>query len=99
MLANGKRNVGDILQNADIGNEEDLENIARVFDNTAQRVELWRNPFTETFSDSATTVVQTKIINCKKHRICGYSNHFKGELWGKIYVSLYFWACNCYFNF
>ena len=51
MLANGKRNVGDILQNADIGNEEDLENIARVFDNTAQRVELLRNPFTETFSD------------------------------------------------
>ena len=35
MLANVKRNVGDILQNADIWHEEDLENIARVFDGTA----------------------------------------------------------------
>ncbi|KAK2552221.1 hypothetical protein P5673_026746 [Acropora cervicornis] len=51
MLANVERNVGDILQNADIGNEEDLENIARVFDDTAKKVELLRTPLSETFSN------------------------------------------------
>lgn len=63
MLANVKRNIGEILQNADIGNEEDLENIARVFDDTAQRVELLRTPLSETFSDKSNYCGSDKIVS------------------------------------
>lgn len=62
MLANVKRNVGDILQNADIGNE-DLENIARVFDDTAQRVELLKTPLSETFSNRSNYCGSDKIVS------------------------------------
>lgn len=63
MLANVKRNVGDILQNADIGNEEDLENIARVFDETAHKGELLRTPLSETFSNRSNYCGLDKIIS------------------------------------
>lgn len=63
MLANVKRNVGDILQNADIGNEEDLENVARVFDDTAQKVELLRTPLSETFSNRSNYCGLDKIVS------------------------------------
>lgn len=72
MLANVERNVGDILQNADIGNEEDLENIARVFDDTAKKVELLRTPLSETFSNRSNYCGLHKIEPVKhvfgKHR-------------------------------
>ena len=63
MLANVERNVGDILQNADIGNEEDLENIARVFDDTAKKVELLRTPLSETFSNRSNYCGLDKIVS------------------------------------
>lgn len=63
MLANVERNVGDILQNADIGNEEDLENIARVFDDTAKKVELLRTPLSETFSNRSNYCGLHKIVS------------------------------------
>ena len=63
MLVNVKRNVGDILQNADIGNDEDLENIARVFDDTAQKVELLRTPLRETFSNRSNYCGSDKIVS------------------------------------
>lgn len=63
MLANVKRNVGDILQNAGIGNEEDLENIERVFDDAAQKVELLRTPLSETFSNRSNYCGLDKIVS------------------------------------
>ena len=63
MLVHVKRNVGDILQNVDIGNEEDLENIARVFDDTAQKVELLRTPLSETFSNRSNYCGSDKIVS------------------------------------
>ena len=63
MLASVKRNVGDILQNADIINEEDLENIARVFNDTAQKAEVLKTPSSETFSNRSNYCGLDKIVS------------------------------------
>lgn len=50
-LSNIKRNIGEVLHNADVGSEEDFRNIERVFNEAAQNVEILRTPLSETFSN------------------------------------------------
>lgn len=51
MLSNIKRNIGEVLHNADVGSEEDFRNIERVFNEAAQNVEILRTPLSEAFSN------------------------------------------------
>ena len=50
MLKTVKRNVREVLHNADIGND-DFNDIESVFDEAAQEVQVLRTPLSETFSN------------------------------------------------
>lgn len=63
MLKNVKRNVGEVLHNADTVNEEALKKIERVFDEAAHEVEILRTPLSETFSNKSNYCGLDKIVS------------------------------------
>lgn len=62
MLKTVKRNVGDVLHNADIGND-DLNNIESVFEEAAQEMEMLKTPLSETFSNRNHNSGVEKIVS------------------------------------